>query len=66
VCKHAPCAESIGIAAVLVQAKDAAARAWYRGQAEWLEVPVGGRTLWFPVGVGEITQPKDCRMDCGG
>jgi hypothetical protein len=29
-------AESIGIAAVMVQAKDEAARAWYLGQAEWL------------------------------
>jgi hypothetical protein len=43
-------AESIGIAAVMVQAKDEAARAWYLGQAEWLEFPVGGRTLWMPVG----------------
>jgi hypothetical protein len=51
VCKHAPCAESTGIAAVLVQAKDAAARAWYLGQAEWLEVTTGGRTLWLAVGV---------------
>ncbi len=44
-------AENIGIAAVLVQAKDAAAKAWYVGQAEWLEVTAGGRTLWLPVGV---------------
>jgi GNAT superfamily N-acetyltransferase len=41
---------SIGIAAVLVQAKDEAARAWYLGQAEWLEFPAGTRTLWLPVG----------------
>jgi hypothetical protein len=44
-------AESIGIAAVLVQAKDEAAKAWYLGQAEWREVPAGGWTLWLPVGV---------------
>jgi GNAT superfamily N-acetyltransferase len=44
-------AESIGIAAILVQAKDEAARVWYMGQAEWLEFPAGSRTLWLPVGV---------------
>ena len=44
-------AESIGIAAVLVQAKDEGARAWYLAQAEWLEFPAGSRTLWLPVGV---------------
>lgn len=44
-------AQSIGIAAVLVQAKDEAARTWYLGQAEWLEFPAGSRTLWLPVGV---------------
>jgi GNAT superfamily N-acetyltransferase len=44
-------AESIGIAAVMVQAKDEAARAWYLGQAEWLEFPAGSRTLWLPVEV---------------
>ena len=44
-------AQSIGIAAVLVQAKDEASRAWYLAQAEWLEFPVGSRTLWLPVGV---------------
>ncbi len=49
-CKHAPCAESIGFAVALVQAKDQVAKAWYLGQAEWLEVPAGGRALWFPVG----------------
>ena len=48
---HAPYDKSIGIAAVLVQAKDEAARAWYLGQAGWLEVTAGGRTLWLPVGV---------------
>lgn len=44
-------AQSIGIAAVLVQAKDEAARAFYLAQAEWLEFPVGSRMLWLPVGV---------------
>lgn len=44
-------AQSIGIAAVLVQAKDEAARAWYLEQAEWLEFPAGTRTLWLTVGV---------------
>jgi GNAT superfamily N-acetyltransferase len=44
-------AQSIGIAAVLVQAKDEAARAWYLAQAEWQEFPAGNRTLWLPVGV---------------
>ena len=45
-------AQSIGIAAVLVQAKDEKERrAWYLGQAEWLEFPAGSRTLWLPVGV---------------
>jgi GNAT superfamily N-acetyltransferase len=44
-------AQSIGIAAVLVQAKDEAARTWYLAQAEWLEFPAGSRSLWLPVGV---------------
>ena len=44
-------AESIGIAAMLVQAKDEAARAVYLAQTEWLDFPVGSRTLWLPVGV---------------
>jgi hypothetical protein len=44
-------AESIGIAAVLVQAKDEAAKAFYLAQAEWLEFLEGGRVLWLPVGV---------------
>lgn len=42
-------AQSIGIAAVLVQAKDEAARAWCLAQAEWLDFPAGSRTLWLPV-----------------
>lgn len=48
-------AESIGIAAVLVQAKDEAARVWYLRQAEWQEFPAGSRTLWLLVGVVEKT-----------
>lgn len=51
-------AQSIGIAAVLVQAKDEAARAWYLAQAEWLEFPAGSRTLWLPVGA---VVPKQSR-----
>lgn len=39
----------IGIAAVLVQAKDAAARAWYLRQAEFMAFPEDGRVLWLPV-----------------
>ena len=46
---HPTLAESIGIAAALVLAKDEAARAWNLRREEWLEVPVGGRTLWLPV-----------------
>ena len=58
---HPTLAESIGIAAALVQAKDEATRAWYLGQAEWLEVTAGGRALWLPVGVvGEITHLTAC------
>lgn len=41
----------MGIAAVLVQAKDEAVKAFYLAQAEWLEFPEGERTLWLPVGV---------------
>ena len=53
-------AESIGIAAVLVQAKDAAAKAWYLGQAELLEVPAGGRALWLPVGWWWVINENAC------
>ena len=41
----------MGIAAVLVQAKDEAAKAFYLAQADWLEFPAGTRTLWLPVEV---------------
>jgi hypothetical protein len=39
----------IGIAAVLVQAKDDAARAWYLRQAEFMAFPEDGRVLRLPV-----------------
>ena len=39
----------IGIAAVLVQAKDEAAKAWYLRQAEFMAFPEEGRVLWLPV-----------------
>jgi hypothetical protein len=48
---HPTLAESFGIAASLVQAKDEAAKAFYLRKAEWLEVPAAGRTLWLPVGL---------------
>jgi hypothetical protein len=44
-CEHAACAESIGIAAVLVQAKDAAARGFYLRQAEFMTLPKDGKVL---------------------
>jgi len=42
-------APRIGIAAVLVQAKDEGAKAWYLRQAEFLAFPEDGRVLWLPV-----------------
>ena len=57
---HPALAENIGIAAVLVRAKDEAARAWHLGQAEWREVPAGGRTLYLPVGVVCLGNRKAC------
>jgi GNAT superfamily N-acetyltransferase len=41
--------QSIGIGAVLVQAKDANARAFYLACAEWLEYPAESRTLFLPI-----------------
>jgi GNAT superfamily N-acetyltransferase len=41
--------QSIGIGAVLVQAKDANARAFYMACAEWLEYPAESRTLFLPI-----------------
>lgn len=40
---------SIGIAAVLVQAKDDRARAFYLRRAEFLEFPQDSRTLFLPI-----------------
>lgn len=42
-------AGNIGIAAVLVQAKDEAAKAWYLRQAEFMAFPEDGRVQWLPV-----------------
>jgi hypothetical protein len=44
-------ADVIGIAAVLVQAKDKAAKAWYLRQAEFMASPEDGRVLWLGVGM---------------
>ena len=42
----------IGIAAVLVQAKDEKGRkAWYLRQAEFMAFPEEGRVLWLTVGM---------------
>lgn len=42
-------AQSIGIAAVLVHAKDERARGFYLSCAEWLEYPADSRTLFLPI-----------------
>lgn len=42
-------ADKIGIAAVLVHAKDDRARAFYPARAEFIEFPDGSRTLFLPV-----------------
>jgi len=42
-------AASIGIGAVLVQAKDERARRFYLGRAEFIEFPEGSRTLFLPI-----------------
>lgn len=44
-------AQTIGIAAVMVQAKDAKAKAFYLACAEFLEWPEGSKTLWLPMDV---------------
>lgn len=41
--------QSIGIAGVLVQAKDERARAFYLACAEFVQVPAESRTLWLPI-----------------
>jgi GNAT superfamily N-acetyltransferase len=43
--------QSIGMAAVLVQAKDARAKAFYLACAEFVEFPGDSRVLWLPVDV---------------
>jgi GNAT superfamily N-acetyltransferase len=55
-------ASVIGIAAVLVQAKDETAKAWYLRQAEFMAFPEDGRVLWLPVEmvVGVIAHPTVC------
>lgn len=41
--------QTIGIAAVLVQAKDEAAKRFYFHAAEFIEYPDGSRTLFLPI-----------------
>lgn len=41
--------QSIGIGAVLVQAKDEKAKAFYRACAEFIEYPADSRTLFLPI-----------------
>ena len=45
----AAAAQSIGIAAVMVQAKDDAARRFYLACAEFIEYPDDSRTLYLPI-----------------
>jgi GNAT superfamily N-acetyltransferase len=45
----AAASQSIGIGAVLVHAKDDAARRFYMGCAEFMEYPAGSRTLFLPI-----------------
>jgi hypothetical protein len=42
-------AETIGVGAVLVQAKSDRARDWYLRLAEFAEFPAGSRTLFLPI-----------------
>ena len=41
--------QSVGIAAVLVQAKDEAAKRFYMRCAEFIEYPTASRTLFLPI-----------------
>lgn len=41
--------QTIGIGAVLVQAKDEAAKRFYLACAEWVEFPADSRTLFLPI-----------------
>ena len=45
----AAASQTIGIGAVLVQAKDARAKAFYMACAEWVEFPGDSRTLFLPI-----------------
>jgi GNAT superfamily N-acetyltransferase len=45
----AQASQTIGIAAVLVHAKDDAAKRFYLRCAEFIEYPAGGRTLFLPM-----------------
>ncbi len=45
----AAASRTIGIGAVLVQAKDAGAKAFYMACTEWVEFPGGSRTLFLPI-----------------
>lgn len=45
----AAASRSIGIGAVLVQAKDEAAKRFYMACAEWIEHPADSRTLFLPI-----------------
>jgi hypothetical protein len=45
----AAASKSIGIGAVLVQAKDENARRFYRACAEFIEYPADSRTLFLPI-----------------
>ncbi len=51
--------QSIGIGAVLVHAKDEAARRFYLHAAEFIEYPDGSRTLFLPIEtvVATLSQP---------
>lgn len=48
-CRIAAASATIGIRAVLVQAKDDDAKRFYLAQAEFVEHPAGSRTLFLPI-----------------
>jgi GNAT superfamily N-acetyltransferase len=48
-CRIAVASQSIGISAVLVQAKDDQAKRFYMACAEFLEYPAESRTLFLPI-----------------
>jgi len=45
----AAASQTMGVAAVLVRAKDEAAKAFYLAQAEFIEFPAGSRTLYLAI-----------------